>query len=221
MRPVRNAVARIHRIVFKTAKLPVLLVGFTPFLLPRAERIVTEDEQAELVPYGGRVQPLAVQGFFFGIHRHLAAKIPVKPLPVGMIRIFQVADGLGQNSVAGNQPHHRLHIVDGQRVENGLHAGAGQKGFAASRRHLKTHVRHMGQHVFVRLHLFPDAYLHALIRPQQLVGLHIIMVSVQVRKILFQILQRLCLIGFQFHDRRSLQPFDIPGNLLKGNMMLR
>ena len=196
IRRIFDPVTRIHRIIFKTAQLTVLLVRLPSFLLPGTERIVTEHEHAELVPHGRRIEPLPVQCFFFGVNCHLAAKIPVQTLAIGMIRIFQVADSLGQDRIAGNKPYNRFYVAHGESIEDGFYTGAGQKSLAAAGRNLETHMRHSGEHVFVRFHLFLTSHLYAFAFPQQRIGFRVIVILVQVAQIAFQILQHLGLILF-------------------------
>ena len=123
-------------------------------------------------------------------------EIPVQTLAIGMIRIFQVADSLGQDRIAWNKPYNRFYVAHGESIEDGFYTGAGQKGLAAAGRNLETHMRHSGEHVFVRFHLFLTSHLYAFAFPQQRIGFRVIVILVQVAQIAFQILQHLGLILF-------------------------
>ena len=60
-----------------------------------------------------------------------------------MTDIRQIADGLGQNRIAGHQPDHHLGLAGGQGIENPPDGGTSQKGLAAAGGHLHAHVGHL------------------------------------------------------------------------------
>ena len=94
----------------KAKQVPILLIDLPNIAVPAVDpqRAVAQYADRQHLPHGVRTEILSVEQLVLGVDAHPAGKVPVQPLPVGMVHVGQVFDRLLENGIAGHQPNHDL-----------------------------------------------------------------------------------------------------------------
>ena len=133
---------RVLEILCKAEQIAVFLIDLANIFLPavNAQRAIAHYADCQHFPHSVRRKILSVQQHFLGVHADTPGKILIQSLPVRVIRIGQRADGLRQDGIAGDQPHHHLRLSGGQGIKNPPNGSAGHKRLAAAGGHLHANM---------------------------------------------------------------------------------
>ena len=164
------------------------------------KRLDAQHENGQLLLDLSRRNAVSHQCRFFIHHLNTPVEKAVDALPVGMVGILQVLEGLFQDGVGRHKPSHHFRQLGRGVVENGSQGIAGNESLAARRGHFEQHPWHTPDFVVVGLEeVIKRAQHNATVFPMVLKGGLQVFFPIQPLAKVFQVGQHFALVFLEFH----------------------